>query len=130
MLLVDSSAWVEFLRNTGSAAHRAVESAVREGTAVSTDPVVLEVLAGTHPTLVDRVARLLGNQQFVAQEPMLDARAAADAYQTCRQEGFTPRSTIDCLIAAIAIRADIPVLHRDREFDVLARHTPLQVAPT
>jgi predicted nucleic acid-binding protein len=33
-----------------------------------------------------------------------------------------------CLIAAVAIRNDVPVLHHDADFDVLARHTPLRVA--
>ncbi len=34
---------------------------------------------------------------------------------------------MDCLVAAIAIRADVPVLHADRDFDTLARHTDLSV---
>ena len=34
---------------------------------------------------------------------------------------------IDCLIAAVAIEADVPVLHADTDFDVLARHTQLRV---
>jgi len=34
---------------------------------------------------------------------------------------------IDCLIAAIAIRHDVPVLHADNDFDAIARHTPLKV---
>ena len=34
---------------------------------------------------------------------------------------------MDCLIAAVAIRAGIPVLHNDKDFDVLARHTDLQI---
>ncbi|WP_375490056.1 PIN domain nuclease [uncultured Jatrophihabitans sp.] len=127
MVLVDSSAWVEYLRNTGSAAHHAVEAAVQDGTAASTDPVMLEVLSGTHPRLLDAVTRLLGNQTFVAQQSLLDVRAAVDAYHACRNRGFTPRSTTDCLIAAIAIRAGLPVLHCDRDFDVLAQCTPLEV---
>jgi predicted nucleic acid-binding protein len=34
---------------------------------------------------------------------------------------------IDCLIAGIAIRTGMPVLHHDTDFDVLARHTSLQI---
>jgi predicted nucleic acid-binding protein len=34
---------------------------------------------------------------------------------------------IDCLIGAIAIRADVPLLHADADFDLLARHTSLRV---
>lgn len=45
---------------------------------------------------------------------------AASLYRTCRRHGETVRKLIDCLIAAPAIRADIPILHADADFDVLA----------
>ena len=35
---------------------------------------------------------------------------------------------IDCLIAAVAIRGDVPIVHMDTDFDVLAQHTSLRVA--
>jgi hypothetical protein len=44
-----------------------------------------------------------------------------------QQSGARVRKLIDCLIAAVAIRADVPVLHADADFDALARYTPLQV---
>ncbi len=37
------------------------------------------------------------------------------------------RKLIDCLIAATAIRTSTPVLHSDDDFEVLTRHTPLQI---
>lgn len=49
-------------------------------------------------------------------------------YRTCRQRGHTVRKLIDCLIAAVVIRADIPIIHMDADFDILAQHTALQVA--
>jgi predicted nucleic acid-binding protein len=58
----------------------------------------------------------------------MDAEAAAVLYRDCRRGGETPRAVNDCLIAAIAIRHDLPVLHRDRDFDVIARHSTLPVA--
>ena len=53
---------------------------------------------------------------------------AAALYRLCRQEGETVRKLIDCLIGAVAIGADVPVLHNDDDFDVLARHTDLEIA--
>jgi predicted nucleic acid-binding protein len=129
MVLVDSSAWVEYLRRTESPAHQAVVSAVADGTAVTTDAVMLEILVGTASADVGLVTRLLGNQHFVGQEPLLDVRAAADIYHACRRRGSTPRSSVDCLIAAIAIRAGLPLLHQDRDFAMIAQHAPLQVVP-
>jgi predicted nucleic acid-binding protein len=34
----------------------------------------------------------------------------------------------DRLIAAVAVRHDVPILHHDADFDVLARYPPLRVA--
>ena len=44
------------------------------------------------------------------------------------RKGETVRKLIDCLIGAVAIGADVPVLHNDDDFDVLARHTDLKIA--
>jgi predicted nucleic acid-binding protein len=41
--------------------------------------------------------------------------------------GETVRKLVDCLIAAVAVRADIEVLHADADFATLARHTELRV---
>jgi predicted nucleic acid-binding protein len=38
----------------------------------------------------------------------------------------TVRSGVDCLIAACAIRNGLAVLHHDRDFDALARVSPLE----
>jgi predicted nucleic acid-binding protein len=52
---------------------------------------------------------------------------AAALYRTCRHGGDTVRRLVDCLIAAVAIKAGVPVLHADADFDALARHTQLGV---
>ena len=52
---------------------------------------------------------------------------AAALYRACRWAGETIRSVTDCLVAVPAIEAGAPVLHSDRDFAALARHTPLQV---
>ena len=46
-------------------------------------------------------------------------------YRTCRRNGETVRKLIDCLIAAVTIRAHASILHADAAFAALARHTPL-----
>lgn len=43
--------------------------------------------------------------------------------------GEPVRSGMDCLIAAVAIRDDATLLHADRDFDVIARHTELRIEP-
>lgn len=51
----------------------------------------------------------------------IDWLRAKDTAPACaRWSGLTPRSPHDCLIAA-AVAADVPLLHDDRDFEVLAR---------
>lgn len=52
---------------------------------------------------------------------------AADIYSLARRQGISIRSSTDCLIAAIAIKAKIPVWHFDRDYDKIARITPLDI---
>lgn len=128
-VLVDSSAWVEFLRATGSPEHLAVRRKLAEGVVATTDAVALELMIGpTTDQAVDRIARLLAGCRQLSQHSPSDAERAAALYRQCRRAGDTPRSVLDCLIAAVAIRHDVAVLHRARDFDVLARHTALRLA--
>jgi predicted nucleic acid-binding protein len=54
---------------------------------------------------------------------------AADIARACRLHGETIRRGLDCLVAAVAIREGVTVLHADRDFDAIARHTALRVEP-
>ncbi len=54
---------------------------------------------------------------------------AADLFRACRAAGETVRELADCLIAVPTIDADATLLCADRDFEVLARHTPLRLEP-
>ncbi|MEX2480091.1 MAG: PIN domain nuclease [Gammaproteobacteria bacterium] len=127
MILIDTSAWIEFLRDTGSPVCQRVDDLLAAEIATS-DAVRMEVLAGARDEQhLQRLRRLLARASTLPTEPV-DYDAAAALYRSCRQQGHTVRKLIDCLIAAVAVRADVPVLHLDADFDVLARYTPLQIA--
>lgn len=127
MILIDTSAWVEFLRGTGSGVCERVDALL--GRRIATcDPVCMEVLAGARDD--EHLAAL---RRLLARASLLptargDYEAAAALYRNCRRNGVTVRRLIDCLIAAVAIRSGTPILHADADFDVLAAHTPLRVA--
>lgn len=130
MILVDSSAWVEFLRATGSPAHLHLRSALKEKVDLaSTDVVVMEILAGARDDADrDRLRRLLYGLRFLAVEGPTDYERAAELYRLCRSGGETPRKLTDCLIAAVAIRNEAELLCEDTDFLTIARHTELQLA--
>lgn len=126
MIFVDTSAWIEFLRNTGSPVCTLVDELLVSEIAIC-DAVRMEVLAGARDeSHLVQLRRLLARATTLPTGPT-DYDDAAALYRRCRRRGETVRKLIDCLIASTAIRAGVPVLHRDADFDVLARHTELQV---
>jgi predicted nucleic acid-binding protein len=132
VILVDSSAWIEFLRATGSPVDHRLTSAIESEESLATiGPVVLEILAGARDERhAGDLRRLLARCRFLPLEEPSDHEAAAALYRACRREGTTIRRLADCLIAAVSIRAETPVLHRDADFDARARHSRLAtVAP-
>ena len=127
MIVVDTSAWDEFLRATGSATATEVRVLLTGDTQLATcDAIRMEVLAGARNRahLADLRALLARcvNLPLIAE----NYEAAASLYRTCRQSGETVRRLIDCLIAASAIGHDAALLHVDVDFDVIARHSTLR----
>jgi predicted nucleic acid-binding protein len=128
LTLADSSAWIEYLRRTGSAVNVKVRSLLGSGLA-TTEPVAMEVLAGARDDDEhERLRRLLARTELLPVEGFEDYNAAALIQGQCRRAEAPARSIVDCLIAAVAIRNGVTVLHRNRDFDLIARHTPLRVA--
>lgn len=129
MILVDSSAWIEFQRATESPVdHRLTAALSAEEPLATTGMVVLEILAGARDQRhAEELRALLARCRFLTLEEPSDHEAAAALYRACRRQGSTVRRLPDCLIAAVAIRNDAAVLHADADFDALARHTTLSV---
>lgn len=128
MTLIDTSAWVEYLRATGSEAHLGVRQVLHADAEVhTTDVVVMELVAGARDDdHLAQLRRLIGRCRYVPVEGLGDYETAAALYLQCRRAGSTVRALTDCLIATVALRAELAVLHSDRDFDVLARHTGLK----
>lgn len=126
MILIDTSAWVEFLRDTGSAVCHRVD-VLLESEVATCDPVKMEVLARARDERhLRNLQRLLARAVVLPLGPA-DYDDAAALYRLCRRQGETVRKLIDCLISAVAIRSGVPVLHNDIDFDVLGRHTDLRI---
>jgi predicted nucleic acid-binding protein len=119
VIIVDTSVWVEVFRKSRPLV---LESVVSFDEVATCLPVIQEVLQGFRDERAYRLAR----QSFEALplvEPLLGLalfEEAAMLYRAARRAGLTVRSSVDCLIAACAIRHDIEVVHRDRDFTALA----------
>lgn len=128
-MIVDTSAWVEYLRATGGPAHHRLRQAIASDEPIATPaPVVMELLAGcTTEEGVARIQRLLARWEIVTVEGLADFEDAAAIQRACRRGGETVRSMVDCLIAAVALRERRPLLTTDRDFRVIARHVGLEL---
>lgn len=128
MILVDTSAWIEFLRDTGSDVCVAVDRLLDANLAIC-DAVSMEVLAGArNERHLIQLRGLLARATMLPTTPA-DYDAAASMYRSCRAGGDTVRKLIDCLIGAVAARAGAEVLHADVDYSALARHTDVQLHP-
>jgi hypothetical protein len=91
-------------------------------------PVVHEFLRGAQNVRRYLLAREMFRSLTILDSPMPLERyeEAARLYMTCRDKGVTVRKGFDCLIAATAVAHDATVLHRDNDFDNIARVMPLK----
>lgn len=128
-VLVDTSVWIEFLRATGSPADRWLTGALGDERPLAwTEPVLFELLVGTPAgrraaelrAMVTRgpVARVMG---------LADWESAAVLTQRARAAGRPIVSTIDCLIAAVAIRSALPLATIDHDYRTIAEIAPLEL---
>jgi predicted nucleic acid-binding protein len=126
-MLVDSSAWIEFQRATESPADRRLTKALETDEALATTGiVVLEILAGARDERQEsELRRLLARCRFLPLDEPGDHEAAAAIYRACRRGGTTIRRLPDCLIATVAMRNRVELLHSDSDFEAIARHVPL-----
>lgn len=125
MILVDTSVWIDFFRRTENPAVRAFHQIIQEQIPYGiTGLIYQEILQGAQSNAdFKQLASLLETQHFYHPlEPVNTFRQAANIYHECRQKGITIRSTIDCLIAQIALEHDLLLLHRDKDYVRIAEH--------
>ena len=124
MILVDTSIWIGLLANGRPKV--AEEDLANFATC---GPVAQELLQGLKPGPASDAFRqlLLAVPVLSDPVPLSLYLAAADIYRLGRRKGVTIRSSIDCLIAAIAMENRVPVWHRDRDFSAIAAYTALEI---
>jgi predicted nucleic acid-binding protein len=130
MLIADTSAWIEWLRFTGSPANVAFRTAFADDQVVLPEPVRAELMFGARSREeAATLRRLLETVEIELIHPRDDFESAAELFHRARQQGVTVRGLIDCLIAAMAVRLGLPVLHHDHDFARLAPVIEMTVAP-
>ncbi len=128
MVIVDTTVWIDYLRGTDNPETFWLDQELTRQRLGLTDLILCEVLQGVpgHSLFAQVRDELLVFHVFGTGGQEL-ATASALNYRTLREQGYTVRRTIDCLIATFCMQAGHELLHRDRDFDVFERALGLRV---
>ena len=124
MVLVDTTVWINWLRDSQDSAVLSLDKLLEEGDAVLAPVILQEILQGA----ASATALITLREQFEALPILLpNATTYAEAgalYARCRWQGIMPRTPHDCLIAWLAIENEVPLLHDDLDFEYIAGIEP------
>jgi hypothetical protein len=120
-VLVDTSAWVDFLNGFASPAADALAELLQGDEDVCTCGIVVaEVFQGLRRDQGgDTIRRSFEDMTFLEPPGIHLYLRAAELYRGLREKGKTVRSTIDCIIAAIAEDGGCNLLASDRDMDAI-----------
>jgi len=128
MVLVDTTVWVDFFGDRPEWHVVALQELIeKDGDLCLCGVIFAEVLQGVRFDSDYRKTKdYLDALIFL---PMHQATflCAAEIYRSLRKKGITIRKPVDCMIASVAIEYDIQLLHNDRDFDSIARHSKLKI---
>jgi predicted nucleic acid-binding protein len=127
IVIVDTTVWVDFFADRSKLHVAALESSIKQKDDICICGIILtEILQGIRKEKdYKKTKELLDKLIFL---PMAHASyiKAAEIYRSLRRKGITIRKPLDCMIASVAIEHDIPLLHNDKDFDLIEKHCGLK----
>ena len=126
MILVDSTVWIDLLRNRETMPVTRLRKLLELGEAAASPVIAQEVLQGAkNPQSFGKLRIYFTAISLLGARRMVEMHiAAAELYARARWRAITPRSPNDCLIAVTAIEENVPLLHDDSDFEQLASVEP------
>jgi predicted nucleic acid-binding protein len=128
MVLVDTTVWIDFFADRNEPHVAALQELIEKEEDLCLCGIILaEVLQGIRSD-----ADFVETKDYFDDLIFLPMRQttfvqAAEVYRSLRKRGVTIRKPVDCMIASVAIEHDIRLLHNDRDFDYIAKHSKLRV---
>jgi len=130
MILVDTSVLIDYFKGMDNTStkkfHQVLESNIPFGIS---HLIYMEILQGSQSDKDFRLLkRYLDTQNFYDLKNGRESYAeAARMYLELRKKGVTVKSTVDCLIARVALENELFLLHNDADFGRIAEHFPLKI---
>lgn len=130
MVLVDTSILIDYFKGVENESIEKFNLVLKKEIPFGINHFIyLEVLQGSSTVKDYRILKkYLDTQTFYDLKNSRESYAeAAKMYLKLRQKGVTVKSTIDCLIARVAIENDLFLLHNDMDFTRISKHFPLKI---
>jgi predicted nucleic acid-binding protein len=128
MVIVDSSVWIDYIRNTRNWQTDWLSQQIEDSDIGLIDLILCEVLQGIPTdTEFDRIYKGFKKFQILPCGGEELAVEAARNYRLLRSAGVTVRKSVDCMIATFCIMGGHTLLHRDRDFEGFENHLGLSV---
>ena len=127
MILVDTSVWIEVLRDKTGKTVRAFRERIGIENCIFCRFTQLELLQGSKDEMEWKRLDDYLSTQFYLEATEKTWREAARIFFELRRKEITLSSPVDCCIAQIAIESKVLLLHRDEDFERIARIRPLAI---
>jgi predicted nucleic acid-binding protein len=128
MIIIDTSAWIEYLRGGIPRVVKKVDQCLEEDLVGIGDLVYCEVMQGIRaPRERSKVSSLLLSLPQFDMVGFSIAEKSAANYRLLRSKGVTIRKTIDVLIGTFCAEHGLRIVHHDSDFDLMAEHIGLEI---
>jgi len=131
-LVVDSSVWIDFFNKKTSPQIEDLKYLLfnyHVSSPLIILPVIMqEILQGIeNQRFYNTVKENLQGLKYLNYDPYLFAVSSAELYRVLKTKGITVRKANDCLIASLCIENNFQLMHNDKDFDNIAKHTSLKI---
>jgi predicted nucleic acid-binding protein len=131
MVLVDTTVWIDFFADRPLPHVARLQDLIEAEEDLCLCGVILtETLQGIRSDITYRKTREYFESLLFLPMDQGTFLLAAELYRSLRKKGVTVRKPVDCMIAAVAIEGDLRLLHNDRDFEHIARHSELKILKT
>ena len=128
--LADTSVWIDYFNSKNNSPQKQkLKNYIESGEQVFFCPVIYqEVLQGVrNDDDFKKIKNFIGGFDMTKTDIITASNYAVDIYRALRKNGLTIRKPQDCLIAAYSIIEDLPLLHSDKDFDVISTMFELKI---
>jgi len=126
VVIVDTSAWIEYLNGTGCPVVAKVDKCLAQDLVAIGDLIYCEIMQGIRSRRQrSKVSSLLLSLPQFDMIGFSIAEKSAANYRLLRSKGITIRKTIDVLIGTFCSEHDFQIIHNDSDFDLMAKHIGL-----